>query len=126
MKQKSKLYDTRSTGERIRSKRILLGLTQEELAEQIHRAPKYYSDIERGSCGMSMETMISIAKILDMSLDYMVFGTPTKEEVERVECQEASLTHLLAQCNERQHEYVTRMMQLLIASMSTDDNVTEK
>lgn len=121
MKQKNKLYDTRSTGERIRSKRILLGLTQEELAEQIHRAPKYYSDIERGSCGMSMETMISIAKILDMSLDYMVFGTPTKEEVERVECQEASLTHLLAQCNERQHEYVTRMMQLFIASMSTDE-----
>ena len=125
MKQKNKLYDTRSTGERIRSKRILLGLTQEELAEQIHRAPKYYSDIERGSCGMSMETMISIAKILDMSLDYMVFGTPTKEEVERVECQEASLTHLLAQCNERQHEYVTRMMQLLIASMSPDEITKE-
>lgn len=125
MKQKNKLYDTRSTGERIRSKRILLGLTQEELAEQIHRAPKYYSDIERGSCGMSMETMISIAKILDMSLDYMVFGTPTKEEVERVECQEASLTHLLAQCNERQHEYVTRMMQLLIASMSSDEILKE-
>ncbi len=121
MKPKNKLYDTRSAGERIRSKRLLLGLTQEELAEQIHRAPKYYSDIERGSCGMSMETMISIAKILDMSLDYMVFGTPTKEEVERVECQEASLTHLLAQCNERQHEYVTRMMQLLIASMSSED-----
>lgn len=121
MKQKNKLYDTHSTGERIRSKRILLGLTQEELAEQIHRAPKYYSDIERGSCGMSMETMISIAKILDISLDYMVFGTPTKEEVERIECQEASLTHLLAQCNGRQHEYVTRMMQLFIASMSTDD-----
>ena len=125
MKPKNKLYDTRSAGERIRSKRILLGLTQEELAEQIHRAPKYYSDIERGSCGMSMETMISIAKILDMSLDYMVFGTPTKEEVERVECQEASLTHLLAQCNERQHEYVTRMMQLLIASMSTDEITKE-
>ena len=121
MKLKNKLYDTRLAGERIRSKRLLLGLTQEELAEQIHRAPKYYSDIERGSCGMSMETMISIAKILDMSLDYMVFGTPTKEEVERVERQESSLTHLLAQCNERQHEYVTRMMQLLIASMSTDD-----
>ena len=125
MKPKNKLYDTRSAGERIRSKRLLLGLTQEELAEQIHRAPKYYSDIERGSCGMSMETMISIAKILDMSLDYMVFGTPTKEEVERVECQEASLTHLLAQCNERQHEYVTRMMQLLIASMSSDEITKE-
>ena len=126
MKQKNKLYDTRSTGERIRSKRILLGLTQEELAEQIHRASKYYSDIERGSCGMSMETMISIAKILDMSLDYMVFGTPTKEEVERIERQESSLTHLLAQCNSRQYEYVTRMMQLLIASMSTDDNIPEE
>ena len=121
MNQKKKYYDTRLTGERIRAKRLMLGLSQEELAEQIHRAPKYYSDIERGSCGMSIETMICISKSLDISLDYMIFGTPTKEEVERIDCQEASLTHLLAQCNGRQHEYVTRMMQLFIASMGTDE-----
>ena len=126
MKPKNKAYDTRSTGERIRSKRILLGLTQEEVAEQIHRVPKYYSDVERGSCGMSMETMISIAKTLDISLDYMIFGTPAKEELARVESQETSLIHLLAQCNSRQHEYVTRLMQLLIASMHTEEPISEE
>lgn len=126
MKPKKKYYDTRLTGERIRAKRLMLGLSQEELAEQIHRAVKYYSDIERGSCGMSIETMISIAKSLDISLDYMIFGTPTKEEVERIERQEASLTHMLAQCNTHQYEYVTRLMQLLIASMNGDENISEK
>ena len=126
MKQKNKTYNTRSTGERIRSKRILLGLTQEEVAEQIHRVPKYYSDVERGSCGMSMETMISIAKTLDISLDYMIFGMPTKEEIARVESQETSLIHLLAKCNSRQHEYVTRLMQLLIASMNTEEPISEE
>ena len=126
MNQKKKYYDTRLTGERIRTKRLMLGLSQEELAEQIHRATKYYSDIERGSCGMSIETMISISKSLDMSLDYMIFGTPTKEEIERIDCQDSSLTHMLAQCNDRQYKYVTRLMQLFIASMGTDENISEE
>ena len=126
MKPKKKYYDTRLTGERIRTKRLMLGLSQEELAEQIHRAVKYYSDIERGSCGMSIETMISISKSLDISLDYMIFGMPTKEEKERIECQETSLTHMLARCNSHQYEYVTRLMQLLIASMNGDENISEK
>ena len=121
MSQKKKYYDTRSAGDRIRSKRLALGLSQEELAERINRATKYYSDIERGSCGMSIETMLSISKSLDMILDYMIFGTPTEDEIQRIECQDAALTHILAQCNNRQYEYVTRLMKLLIASMPSEE-----
>ena len=121
MNKKKKTYDTRLVGERIRSKRLALGLSQDELAERINRATKYYADIERGTCGMSIDTMLSISKSLDISLDYMMFGTPNEKELERIECQDASLTHILAQCNDRQHEYVTRLMQLMIASMSPNE-----
>ena len=124
MSKKKKPYDTRLVGDRIRSKRLALGLSQDELAERINRATKYYADIERGSCGMSIDTMLSISKSLDMSLDYLMFGTPDKEELERIECQDASLTHMLAQCTDRQHEYVTRLMQLMIAAMSPNENNT--
>ena len=67
-------YDRLATGERLRKKRLLMGMTQEELAEKIDRASKYYADIERGSCGMSTETLLSLASVLDMSLDYMILG----------------------------------------------------
>ena len=52
-------------------KRIQLGFSQDEVAERIDRAPKYCSDIERGTCGMSTETMLAISDCLDISLDYM-------------------------------------------------------
>ncbi len=122
MNRKKESYDTHSVGSRIRSKRMTLGLSQEELAERIDRAPKYYSDIERGSCGMSIETMLSISKALDISLDYMIFGTPSEEETERIKNQDAALTHMIAQCEERKHNYAIRLLQLFIASMSSDDN----
>ena len=44
------------------------------MAEQIGKAEKYYADIERGYCGMSLETMIQIAGCLGTTLDYLVFG----------------------------------------------------
>ena len=47
------VYDRIAAGDRIRQRRLLLGMTQEELAEKIGRAYKYCQDIERGSCGMS-------------------------------------------------------------------------
>lgn len=46
------LYDRIAAGDRIRQRRLLLGMTQEELAEKIGRAYKYCQDIERGSCGI--------------------------------------------------------------------------
>lgn len=39
------LYDRIAAGDRIRQRRLLLGMTQEELAEKIGRAYKYCQDI---------------------------------------------------------------------------------
>lgn len=44
------------------------------MAEKIDRAAKYYTDIERGSCGMSVETLMALSEALDMSLDYIIYG----------------------------------------------------
>ena len=63
-------YNRIAAGERIRNRRMIMGLTQEELAEKIGRAYKYCQDIERGTCGMSIDTMLSIAACLNISLDY--------------------------------------------------------
>ena len=46
MNKKREPYDRIAVGERIRRKRIQLGLSQDELAVRINRATKYCSDIE--------------------------------------------------------------------------------
>ena len=110
MNRKRNTYDRLAVGERIRGKRILIGLSQEELAEKIDRAPKYCSDIERGICGMSVETMLSMSDSLDMSLDYMMFGDAPAEELARQQNDEIALIHILSKCSDRQREYAIRLL----------------
>ena len=49
------------------------------MAEKTDRAAKYYADIERGSCGMSVETLMALSEALDMSLDYIIYGKEIEE-----------------------------------------------
>ena len=56
-------------GRNIAAERNRAGLTQEEMAERIDRVPKYYADIERGSCGMSVETLMALSHTLNMPMD---------------------------------------------------------
>lgn len=121
MNRKRNTYDRLAVGERIRGKRILIGLSQEELAEKIDRAPKYCSDIERGICGMSVETMLSMSDSLDMSLDYMMFGDAPAEELERQQNDEIALIHILSKCSDRQREYAIRLLKLYVASLNLND-----
>ena len=67
-------YDRKAAGIRIREKRRQLGITMKEAAEKLGRVPTYYADIERGNCGMSVETMIAISRLYHMSLDYLILG----------------------------------------------------
>ena len=110
------LYDRISAGERIRERRILLGLTQEELAEKIGRAYKYCQDIERGSCGMSIETLIKFATALNVSLDYLIYGyrdDPAEQTPALAQTQEAVLS-MLGQCSEAKRHYALEMLKLFL------------
>lgn len=125
MNRKRDTYDRLAVGERIRGKRMLIGLSQDELAEKIDRAPKYCSDIERGICGMSVETMLSMADNLDMSLDYMMFGESSEDELERQKNDEMALIHILSKCNSRQREYAIRLLKLYVASLNLSDTYSD-
>lgn len=117
MNRKRETYDRLAVGERIRNKRTQIGLSQDELAERIDRAAKYCSDIERGTCGMSAETMLAISDCLDISLDYMMFGELEKEELERQSSDELAIIHILSKCTDEQRSYAIRLLKLFIASM---------
>ena len=112
MNRKREAYDRLAVGDRIRKKRVQLGFSQDEVAERIDRAPKYCSDIERGTCGMSTETMLAISECLDMSLDYMMFGEQTDEEAKRQENDELAVIHILSRCSKQQRDYAIRLLKL--------------
>ena len=63
-------------GNRIRSRRQLLGKTQKEVAAQINIAASYYSNIERGLRVPSVDTLVAIANALDTAPFYAIKVAP--------------------------------------------------
>ena len=61
-------------GDRIKHLRKAKNYTQEQLAEMINISPKNISQLERGKMGISVSTLMSISKALQISADYLLFG----------------------------------------------------
>ena len=59
-------------GNRIRSRRQLLGKTQKQVAQEVNVAPSFYSNIERGLRVPSVDTLVAIANALDTGLDLLL------------------------------------------------------
>ena len=112
MYQAKQIYDKLAVGRRIRGRRKELGISRQELASQIGKTEKYYADIERGYCGMSLETMIAIAGYLGFTLDYLIFG-----EKEGRELPEDSKTILfyLGKCDEKKRKKAMELLQVYLS-----------
>ncbi|MBO5093698.1 MAG: helix-turn-helix transcriptional regulator [Lachnospiraceae bacterium] len=110
----NKTYDRLAVGERLRLKRTALGLTQDEMAERIGRVPKYYADIERGNCGMSIETLLALSSTLNMSLDYIIFGPKSDEQQARHEDELHAIIEMLDHASDRKRTYALRLLQLFL------------
>ena len=67
-------YDRKAAGRRIRERRKSLGLSPAGLAEQVGLSEKYCLDIERGTCGMSVETLLSFSRHLGLDINYIIYG----------------------------------------------------
>jgi transcriptional regulator with XRE-family HTH domain len=61
-------------GKRIRKRRKELKLTQEALAEKIDVTSTYIGAIERSTSKCSIETLAKLSTILDLDMDYLLFG----------------------------------------------------
>ena len=77
LRQVYRMIDYESLGQRIRSRRQLLGKTQKEVAASINVAPSYYSNIERGMRIPSVETLVAIANVLHTGLDILLVDSLT-------------------------------------------------
>jgi transcriptional regulator with XRE-family HTH domain len=62
-------------GRRIRKQRTQRGWTQETLAERVNVSTSFVGHVERGTRKASLETLVAIANVLDVSLDYLLAGS---------------------------------------------------
>ncbi len=67
-------YDIGQSGVRIRQLRIKNGLTQEQVAAALNIDRSFYSRIEAGKNGCSVDLFIQLSDLFGVSLDYLIMG----------------------------------------------------
>ena len=66
------MVDYESLGKRIRYKRRIKKLSQEEVAKAINISVSYYGNIERGNRIPSIDTLVDIANFLGTGIDFLL------------------------------------------------------
>ncbi|MBQ3203347.1 MAG: helix-turn-helix transcriptional regulator [Clostridia bacterium] len=106
--------DWESIGKRIRKQREYLGFTREMLAEKIAVTPKFCSDIELGVKGMSVATLCRLSKTLNLSVNYILFGTEEMGD-------DTPVIQMLRQCPQDKVVYLEEMVKAFLLALQEDE-----
>lgn len=90
-----------------------MGLSRHYVAERINRAEKYYADIERGYCGMSVETLLELAGLMQLSVDYILSGDLDAEN-SREEESIHSMIILMRNCSEEERRKLLSLAKVVL------------
>ena len=71
--------DSKLIGKRIKHRREIASLSQEQLAEQLKLSKNHISSIERGKSMLTTKCLISLCGILGETPNYYLFGEITPE-----------------------------------------------
>lgn len=93
-------------GYRIKAAREEKKLTQEKLAEAVGISTVYLSEIENKRTIPSFSVLCSICKIINISLDDIIFHTDSDTA--------RKITRLLSQCNEKQLFVIHNMIEAMV------------
>ena len=74
-----------SVGERIKARRLELEWTQEELCKKANISTGFLSDVENNKRSVSAETLLGLARVLSLSLDYLMKGDSTQVQTAQVQ-----------------------------------------
>ena len=102
-------------GCRIRKQREYLGYTREYLAEKLDITPKFCYDIELGVKGMSVPTLCRIAAVLNLSVDYILFGV-------KAEDLDSPVVTMLRQCPPDKLPYAEEIVKSFILAVGKDSD----
>ncbi|WP_027400274.1 helix-turn-helix domain-containing protein [Anaerovorax odorimutans] len=120
--------DLKEIGRRIRTQRESLNLTREKLAEKLGVSSKFCGDIEYGTKGMSVNTLVRLSKILNLSIDYIIKGYEysNKEITDKNDLIKESILAPLSVCNNAQLKRAEQMMRIFVAAVNEGENGDEE
>ncbi len=101
-------YSKKSIGNRLKSQRKNLHITQEQMAEKLDISIKHYSEVERGIIGFSLDKWIQVSEILGISLDYLLLGITINYPIP------LKLVELYETCPEDKKEQLLKLIELQI------------
>lgn len=77
MKREIEKYDFKAFGQAIKTARKSKGISRNQLADQMHIAPRYIASIENSGQHPSLQIFYELVTLLDVSVDQFFF--PNKE-----------------------------------------------
>lgn len=105
-------------GDNIRKIREQKQLTQKEVAAAIEVAPTQYSRLENDKVTPSLQTLIKVAKVLEVHLDTLVYGQ--SQPFEEVEVKDKSLLEkvkLIDELPEEEKNTVLKVIDMAVTKM---------
>lgn len=102
-------------GDKLKSKRIQLGYTQEKVAELTNISYSTYSKIENTIQSPSLDTLIRISVVLDISMDYLIFGN---ENTKKCHTDISDIVTLLNNADFKQVHYVCDLLVQLLSKIN--------
>lgn len=72
-------------GDRIKARRTKLGWTQDVLTRKAGISKGFLSDVENGKRSIGAETLLDVARVLGLSLDFLMTGQGTENYVKEIE-----------------------------------------
>lgn len=94
-------------GENIRKCRLQRGMTQLELADAAGFGEEHCKQVEYGNKALSVYNLCAVAKVLNVSVDYLLFGSTKESEYQNI-------VYLLEPLSTKQLEYTEKMVLLLV------------
>ena len=105
-------------GEQIRKERKAAGLTQTLLADFTDSSPQYISHIEKGRKKASLDILVRIANVLNISLDRLL-GKTINNNLDETS---AMISRLLSKCNSFERQVILDVIISLKNSLEGNRN----
>ena len=100
------IYDKRRIGERLRKRREMLGITQEQAAERIDKSLNFYVKVELGQMGMSPETIFDICNAFDLRPDEILLEPADDQTLANIAWTSKAISKLSARQQETVIEFI--------------------
>lgn len=72
-----------TVGERVRTRRIELGFSQDALAEKAGISKSFLSDLENNRRSIGAETLLDLGRALGVSLDFLMTGEASESQTQK-------------------------------------------